>query len=62
MLRTMKLKSCPKTGYFSLISRSRLPEQHVVDKVRVDLFVSYRRCICDLPPQSMVELARETLN
>ena len=35
-----------------LIGSSRPSEQHAVDTVRVDLFVIYRRLLCDLPPMS----------
>ena len=41
----MQFKPCPKTGF--LIGSSRPSEQHAVDTVRVDLFVIYRRLLCD---------------
>ena len=35
-----------------LLSSSRPSERHAVDTVGVDLFVVYRRRLCDLPPMS----------
>ena len=49
-----------------LIGSSRPSEQHAVDTVRVDLFVIYRRLLCDFSRRcrdmaSIAELASETL-